>query len=82
MWATNKDQFPIVDRHGKNIFNWMLSALIYSMVCTVLTLIVIGVLGFLALGVCAIVFAVVGGIKANDGEVWPYPLCIRFFKVD
>lgn len=82
MWATNKDDFPIVDKHGKNIFNWMLSALIYSVVCAILTIIVIGVFGFLALAICGIVFAVVGGIKANDGEVWPYPLTIRFFKLD
>jgi hypothetical protein len=36
--------------------------------------------GQIALVVCAIVFPIVGGIKANNGEVWRYPLSIAFFK--
>jgi len=28
----------------------------------------------------AIAFPIVGGIKANNGEVWRYPLSIQFFK--
>jgi uncharacterized Tic20 family protein len=25
MWATNKDKSSIIDQHGKNILNWMIS---------------------------------------------------------
>ena len=31
-------------------------------------------------GVLDLVFVIVGAIKANNGEVWNYPLSIRFFK--
>ncbi|MGA2060305.1 MAG: DUF4870 domain-containing protein [Thermoguttaceae bacterium] len=27
-----------------------------------------------------IIFPIVGGIKAKNGELWKYPLSIQFFK--
>lgn len=82
MWATNRENHPLVDRHGKTILNWMISALIYALICAILTFIFIGLLGFLALAICGIVFAVVGALKANEGIVWSYPLSIRFFPIE
>ena len=79
MWATNKDKFPEVDEHGRVVFNWMLSAFIYGVICFILTFIFIGILGFLVLGILAIVFPIIGAIKANEGTVWRYPFSIRFF---
>ena len=80
LWQIKKDEYPIVDLHGKAVANWMLSAFIYSLICIPLTLVAIGIFGFIAIGIASIVFAIVGGIKANSGEVWPYPGSIRFFK--
>ncbi|MEM1090192.1 MAG: DUF4870 domain-containing protein [Pseudomonadota bacterium] len=80
LWQMKKDELPRVDAHGKVVVNWMLSSLIYGLVCGVLTLILIGALGFLALGIATVIFAIVGGIKANDGEIWEYPASIRFLK--
>ena len=58
----------------------MLSAFIYSLICIPLTFVVVGIFGFIAIGVVTIVYAIVGGIKANSGEVWEYPGSIKFFK--
>lgn len=80
LWQLKKEEFPIVDQHGKVVVNWIISAFIYSLVCLVLTLILIGVFGFMALGLATIIFAIIGGIKANEGEVWEYPLTIKFLK--
>ena len=80
MWATHKDDFKEVDEHGKVILNWFISALIYSAVSGILVIIIIGFLGLIAVSICGIVFAIIGAIKASNGEVWPYPLCIRFLK--
>ncbi len=82
MWATNKDNHPIVDRHGKVILNWIISALIYGIISAILSIIFIGVLGFIALAICGIIFAILGAVKANEGIVWSYPLSIRFFPVE
>ncbi len=39
-----------------------------------------GTRAFMVLGVLAVVFPIIAGIKANNGEVWKYPLSINFIK--
>ncbi len=80
LWQMKKKEFPIVDQHGKTVVNWMISAFIYGIVCSILMVIVVGFFGLIALAIASIVFAIMGGIKANDGEVWEYPLSIKFLK--
>jgi uncharacterized protein len=75
-----KDSLPGIVPHGYVVFNWMISAFIYAIVSAILVFIVIGILGLIAVAILSIVFPIIGGIKASDGEVWPYPLSIKFFK--
>lgn len=82
MWATNKDESKEVDRHGKVILNWLISSIIYFIVCTILMLVLIGFIGFFALVIMHLVFVIIGAIKANEGTLWPYPLSIPFFAID
>lgn len=81
MWATNKDKSPVIDQHGKVILNWMISSLIYAVVCAILIFVVIGIFGLIALGIMNLVFVILGGVKANAGTLWAYPLSIKFFTV-
>ena len=81
MWATNKDKSPVIDQHGKVILNWMISSLIYAVVCAILIFVVIGIFGLIALGIMNLVFVILGGVKANEGTLWAYPLSIKFFTV-
>ena len=61
--------------------NWIISSLLYAMICLVLTLILVGIFGFWLLGLVTIIRSVIGGVKANDGEVWEYPgTIIKIFK--
>ena len=80
MWLTNKDEFPEVDRHGKVIVNWMISLTIYLFVSLILSLLVIGIPLLIILGLLALIFPIIGGIKAGNGEQWHYPLTIEFIK--
>ncbi|MEM9301464.1 MAG: DUF4870 domain-containing protein [Pseudomonadota bacterium] len=80
LWQMKKDQFPSITPHAYVVFNWILSLLIYSLICAVLTIIVVGILGFVVLGILSILYPIIGGIKANDGELWEYPGSIRFLK--
>ena len=80
MWAMNKDSSEEIDRHGKVILNWMITVLIASAVCFVLTFILIGALGFMILGVVNLIFVIIGAAKANQGELWVYPFSIQAFK--
>ena len=78
IWQLKKDQFPILDEHGRNATNWIISSLIYGMISGVLVLVMVGFVLLFALAVVSIVFPVIAAIKANDGIVWKYPLAIRF----
>lgn len=80
LWQLKKTEMPELDIHGKIVVNWIISMLIYLCACVLLSYAVIGVplLGILA--VLVIVFPIVGGIKANKGEIWKYPLSITFIN--
>lgn len=80
LWQTKKDTSSFIDEHGKIVMNWIISTLIYGVICWILVFLLIGVILLIALGICSLVFIIVGAIKANNGEVWPYPLSIRFIK--
>jgi len=80
MWASNKDESDIVDKHGKNILNWMISSLIYMVISTFLVFILVGIPLLFAIAICSVVFSIIGGIKANDGIFYKYPLSIKFFN--
>jgi hypothetical protein len=80
LWQIKKEELPGVDIHGKIVTNWIISSVIYGAICIPLFFLIIGIPMLIALGICTIVFPIVGGIKANHGEVWPYPLSIQFLK--
>ena len=57
----------------------MISAAVYSFVSFLLVFVAVGIPLLAALGIITIVFPVIGGIKANSGEFWPYPLSLKIF---
>jgi uncharacterized Tic20 family protein len=79
LWQIKKDEAEILDRHGRIVLNWICTAIIYGIVCILLSFIIIGIPLLVALGVVAIVFPIIGAIKANNGEAWPYPCSLNFF---
>lgn len=80
LWQTKKNTSAYIDRHGKIVMNWIISSLIYSAISLILCLIFIGIVLITALWICSLIFIIIGGLKANNGETWPYPLSIRFLK--
>ncbi len=81
LWQMKKDELPGIVPHAHVVLNWIVTSIVYALICLVLTIVLIGFLGFIALGITTIIFAVIGGIKANDGEVWEYPgTFIKIFK--
>ena len=80
IWQLKKNDLPGLDAHGKNAVNWLISAVIYAVVGVILIPVVIGFLILSLLGILAIVFPIIAGLKANSGEVWAYPGAIAFFK--
>jgi len=80
IWQMKKAELPGIDAHGKMAVNWIISEIIYAVICVFLIFVIVGIPLLLALGIIAIIFPIVAGIKANNGEVWKYPLSISFLK--
>ncbi len=80
MWTSNKEHSNLVDEHGKNVMNWMLSSFIYVILSIFLMLLLIGIPLLIAVVICSFVFTIIGGVKASEGVVYEYPLSIRFFR--
>lgn len=81
MWASEKDRSRAVDINGRNVLNWVVSYVLYFALSLLLMIILIGGVLLVAVIVVNIVFAIIGGVKANNGEYWKYPLAIPFFNV-
>ncbi|MGK7896812.1 MAG: DUF4870 domain-containing protein [Xenococcus sp. (in: cyanobacteria)] len=79
IWQLKKEEMPELDVHGKIVVNWIISGLIYSVICFILVFLVIGIFLLIPLSIIAIVFPIIGAIKANEGRAWKYPLSISFF---
>ena len=62
------------------VTNWMISCTIYAFVSFVLMFVLIGFLTGLAVLLMGIIFPIIGAVKANNGELWEYPLTIKFIK--
>jgi uncharacterized protein len=80
IWQIKKTELPALDIHGKIVLNWLISSLIYAVISGVLIFVLIGIPLLILIGILAVIFPIVGGIKANNGEEWKYPLSIRFLN--
>lgn len=80
IYVLKKDDLPGLQPHGYVVFNWMISAVIYAIISFILMIVGIGFLLLAALCLVSLIFPIIGGVKASEGEVWPYPLSIKFFK--
>ncbi|MCC9643652.1 DUF4870 domain-containing protein [Rhodopirellula sp. JC740] len=78
IWQLKKNDLPELDAHGRNVTNWIISEFIYSVACFILIFVGIGFLGFALLALLSLIFPIIGGVKASQGEVWKYPLTLSF----
>ena len=78
IWQMQKDKIPECDAHGRAVVNWLISFLIYFVLAFLLAFIIIGIPILFVLSILAVVFPIIGAIKAYNGELWEYPMAIRF----
>ena len=80
LWQMKKDESEYIDRHGKIVINWIITVVIYAIISAILCFIVIGIPMLWVLGLVAIIFPIIAGIKANEGTEWSYPGSMTFFS--
>ncbi|GAB3471810.1 DUF4870 domain-containing protein [Azotobacter salinestris] len=80
VWQLQKDRDPFVDWHGKEALNFQITYSILMMLCGALAWIFIGFPLMLLVNLTTLVLVVIAGIRANAGEAWRYPFCLRLVK--
>jgi len=80
VWMIKKDAMPFVDDQGKESLNFQITVTIAAIIAAVLIVFLIGFLLLPAVGLAALVFTVIAGIKANEGVAYRYPFTLRLIK--
>ena len=86
IWLMKKETMPFVDDQAKEALNFNISVAIIFFVLFVLTIITLGIGGLLTVplmvlvGIGWLVFTIIAGIKANQGERYRYPFTLRLVK--
>jgi hypothetical protein len=80
IWLIKKDQSAFVDDQGKEALNFQITMFIAWIACSALSLILIGLLLVPVLLIANLVLCIMGGLAANKGEKYRYPVAIRLIK--
>jgi uncharacterized protein len=80
VWLMKKSESPSVDAHGKEALNFQISMSIWVLLCAITWLILIGIVLTPIAVATGVVLTVIGTVKASNGELYRYPLTIRFIK--
>ena len=87
VWQIKKNEIPSVEIHGKAALNFQLTVLITALagaiVAFVLSFFCVGFLLFplvILIGLAGLVFAIIAGLKANDGKDYKYPFSFNLIK--
>lgn len=78
IWQIKKDQSPLVDDQGKEAVNFQISVTLYVLVGLLSLCVGVGFIVLPVLGIFDFVFTIIAAVKANQGEMYRYPLTIRF----
>jgi uncharacterized Tic20 family protein len=80
IWMIKKEDHPFVNEQGKEAVNFQITMMLIAIACGLLAFVVIGLLLLPIVLIVAVVFSVIGAIKANEGEHYRYPFSWRLIK--
>ncbi len=78
LWWLRREQSDFVTDNARESLNFQLTICIYAAICFALIFVLIGIVLAVALAVFQIVYVVLAALAARGGEVYRYPLTIRF----
>ncbi|MHC4271025.1 MAG: DUF4870 domain-containing protein [Planctomycetota bacterium] len=77
IWQVKKDDHSFIDDNGKEALNFQLTVLLIAVLLAI-TCVGLFLLPFVI--IYDVVFALIAGLKANDGKSYKYPIIIRFIS--
>ncbi|HTQ51655.1 MAG TPA: DUF4870 domain-containing protein [Candidatus Acidoferrales bacterium] len=87
VWQIKKNEIPSVNVHGKAALNFQITVVIAlfagAVVAFLLSFFCVGFLLIpvvMLIGLAGLIFAIIAGIKANNGEDYKYPFSLELVK--
>jgi uncharacterized Tic20 family protein len=75
-----KKDDPYVLDQSKEALNWSITAIIGWFIGVITTFILIGFLVFIVVGICQLVFCILGAVAASSGKPYRVPFAIRLIS--
>lgn len=75
-----KTDSPYVQDQSKESLNWSITAMIAYFVAFLLSFIVIGVILIPLIGLCHLIFCIMGAVASSKGKPFRVPFAIRLIK--
>jgi uncharacterized Tic20 family protein len=75
-----KDRGTFIREHIRVALNFQITMLIALVAGSILSIIVIGIVVLIAVGVLDLVFCIMAAVAASNGQLYKYPLSIEFIK--
>jgi uncharacterized Tic20 family protein len=80
VWQIKKHESDFAVEQAKESLNFQITLILYFIICVPLCFIIIGFFLIFALMIFGLIMVIIGGIKANDGMDFRYPMALRLFK--
>lgn len=79
VYLVKKDD-PYVSDQGKEALNWSITAAIGTFAGFVLMFVLIGFLVLAVVGICNLVFCILGAVASSNGAAYRAPFALRLIK--
>lgn len=80
LWVVKRDESELLDRQGKEVLNFQLTATCFYVIGILTALLIIGIPVLIAVVVVHFVLTLVGTIRTAKGEAYRYPFGFEFIK--
>lgn len=80
IWLIKKQDSPFIDRQGKEVINFLITASLVGLIGIVLSIIAIGIVIIMVLVVAVFLLSILSAIKVSEGEDYRYPFILRLIR--
>lgn len=80
LWQVKREGSVFADDHGREVVNFQISLMIYSCVLGVLGFLILPLIVLGVIFVVGIISLIRGAVAASRGEIFRYPMCLRFIR--
>ena len=78
IWLIKRDEDAFAEYHAREALNFQISLIIYFIVSAIMIIILIGLVLLVVVAIFAFIVMIIAGVKAASGQLYRYPLTIRF----